>query len=76
MSAALGARLTDDNPNITDLSDSNRPTKIGESYSELYDNEWTVALEAIVGRGHSERDAVRMLHDVLVVRKRQMSLII
>ncbi|KAK3593591.1 hypothetical protein CHS0354_018687 [Potamilus streckersoni] len=36
-----------DNPNITDLSDPNRPTKLAEDFSELYDNEWTDAYEEL-----------------------------
>lgn len=38
-------RLRDNNPGITDLSDPNRPIKLGEKASEIYDNEWTNALE-------------------------------
>ncbi|XP_053399682.1 uncharacterized protein LOC128557084 [Mercenaria mercenaria] len=38
-----GRRLTDNNPNIADLSDLNRPTKLAEKYAELYDNDWTDA---------------------------------
>ncbi|XP_060595624.1 uncharacterized protein LOC132749745 [Ruditapes philippinarum] len=35
------------NPDIPDLSDTNRPTKIAEKFSELYDNEWTEAFESL-----------------------------
>jgi hypothetical protein len=35
------------NPDIADLSDTNRPTKIAEIFSELYDNEWTEAFETL-----------------------------
>jgi predicted acetyltransferase len=43
LSAIAGAKLTDGNANIADLSDDNRPTKLAEQFSELYDNEWTDA---------------------------------
>ena len=43
LSALAGSKLTDGNANIADLSDENRPTKLSERYSELYDNEWTEA---------------------------------
>lgn len=33
------------NAHIQDLSDMNRPQKLGEKLSELYDNEWTDAFE-------------------------------
>jgi hypothetical protein len=37
--------MTEGNPNIANLGDPNRPTKIAEIYSEIYDNEWTDALD-------------------------------
>lgn len=55
------------NPNIADLSDPNRQTKIGEKYSELYDNEWTDAYEALVEAGHSEETAIETLRLTLMV---------
>lgn len=42
-----GEKLTKGNPSITDLGDPNRPMKIGEKYGELYDNEWTDAMESV-----------------------------
>lgn len=45
MSSVAGEKLTKGNPSITDLGDPNRPMKIGEKYGELYDNEWTDAME-------------------------------
>ncbi|XP_060562949.1 uncharacterized protein LOC132722457 [Ruditapes philippinarum] len=47
LSKAMGNRLTDNNPNITDLSDRNRPTKLAEKCAELYDNQWTDAFEIL-----------------------------
>lgn len=47
MSSVAGEKLTKGNPSITDLGDPNRPMKIGEKYGELYDNEWTDAMENI-----------------------------
>ncbi|XP_053394457.1 uncharacterized protein LOC128555630 isoform X1 [Mercenaria mercenaria] len=40
-------KMRQNNPDIADLSDTNRPTKIAERFSELYDNEWTEAFEEI-----------------------------
>ncbi|XP_062613960.1 uncharacterized protein LOC134275708 [Saccostrea cucullata] len=45
LSSVAANRLRDNNPGITDLSDPNRPIKLGEKASEIYDNEWTNALE-------------------------------
>ncbi|XP_076071634.1 uncharacterized protein LOC143043021 [Mytilus galloprovincialis] len=47
LSSVAGEKLTKGNPAITDLGDPNRPMKIGEKYGELYDNEWTDAMENI-----------------------------
>lgn len=39
----MGAKLRDNNPAITDLNDPNRPMKLGDQFSELYENDWTDA---------------------------------
>ncbi|XP_052793744.1 uncharacterized protein LOC128227347 [Mya arenaria] len=61
LSRLAGERLTDGNPNITDLSDRNRPTKLGEVYSELYDNEWTNAFDGLIESGYDELEAIQTL---------------
>lgn len=43
----MASSLRQNNPDIADLSDSNRPTKIAERFSSLYDEEWTNAYEAL-----------------------------
>ena len=48
LSSLAGDKLTKGNPAITDLGDPNRPMKIAEKYSELYDNEWTDAIDCTV----------------------------
>lgn len=45
LSKMVGDKIRDGNPDITDLSDPNRPTEIGKNFSELYDNEWSDAFE-------------------------------
>ena len=68
MSAIAGAKLTDNNPNITDLSDENRPTKLAEKYCELYDNEWTEAFAFLTEHSEkTEEDAIRILIESFVV---------
>ncbi|VDI02339.1 Hypothetical predicted protein [Mytilus galloprovincialis] len=47
LSSIAGEKLSKGNPTITDLGDPNRPMKIGDKYGELYDNEWTDAMESI-----------------------------
>ena len=48
LSSLAGDKLTQGNPAITDLGDPNRPMKLAEKYGELYDNEWTDALDSTV----------------------------
>lgn len=47
LSEMMGTQLSENNPNIADLSDEKRPTKIAEMYNELYDNEWTDAFDEL-----------------------------
>ncbi|XP_060569842.1 uncharacterized protein LOC132728252 isoform X1 [Ruditapes philippinarum] len=47
LSKDCGARLVDNNPNIADLSNPYRPTKIAEQFSELYDNHWKDAFQTL-----------------------------
>lgn len=51
-----GARLTDNNPNITDLNDPNRPVKLGERLGKIYDDEWTDAMQELEQKySHSKK---------------------
>ena len=68
----MSLKLRDGNPNVVDLSDEYRPTKLVEISSELYDNEWTEAYEFLLkvkpGLGDgADRQHVRFLLDVLLV---------
>lgn len=54
------------NPNIADLSDKNRPTKIGERFEQLFDNEWSDAHE-ILKSTISEREIYIILIEVVKV---------
>ncbi|XP_052280081.1 myosin heavy chain, fast skeletal muscle-like isoform X2 [Dreissena polymorpha] len=69
LSKMVGENLTNNNPNITDLSDENRPTKLAEIYSEMYDNEWTDAFEELEKQGSKElniiSDLLKILQDTL-----------
>ena len=68
LSELAGAKLTEGNPNIADLSDKNRPTNLAENFSELYDNEWTDALEELLDQGKkSEEEGIKVLLDILKV---------
>lgn len=63
-----GAKLTDDNPSIFDLSDPHRPTKLAEMFSSLYDDEWTNAFETLRNQfSLDETEAIQHLLSVVTV---------
>lgn len=67
LSKAIGDTLTTNNPNIADLSDQYRPTKLAEMHNELYDNEWTDAFEVAQNLfpEHGVPDRIKLLLDLL-----------
>lgn len=67
LSHMAGAKLKDNNPNITDLSDPNRPLKVAEQFSELYDKEWTNALESLTKAKTEETASIAMLFNTVWV---------
>ncbi|KAK3602812.1 hypothetical protein CHS0354_026363 [Potamilus streckersoni] len=59
--------MSEGNPNITDLSDQNRPSKLGERYSELYDNQWTDAFEVLTEKfDQDDKEAIEVLRIILL----------
>ena len=71
LSAMMGAKLRDNNPAITDLNDPNRPMKIGEQFSGVYENEWTDAflnlnnMKSDDGACINEEEAIVILLNIL-----------
>ncbi|XP_062589739.1 uncharacterized protein LOC134251332 [Saccostrea cucullata] len=65
LSKVAGAKLTHGNAAITDLSDTNRPTKIAEKFSELYDNQWTDAFEELDNTYNNEEETIQVLLKIL-----------
>lgn len=63
----MGSKLSDNNPDIADLSDKNRPTKLAEKYQEIYDNQWTDAFEKLDEHFHDERTSIIKLKELLEV---------
>jgi len=60
LSIIAGTKLTDGNPAITDLSDPSRPQKLAERYGELYDNEWTNALEILINDNEEKESVIQL----------------
>ena len=66
LSRIAGGRLRDGNPFIADLGDINRPDKLAERFSELYDNEWSDVMEKMPV-DESEEHKVDILLNILKV---------
>uniref|UniRef100_A0A8W8KUD0 Mitochondria-eating protein n=1 Tax=Magallana gigas TaxID=29159 RepID=A0A8W8KUD0_MAGGI len=49
LSKIAGSKLTSNNPDIADLNDDNRPTKLAEKFGQLYDDAWTDSMEELTG---------------------------
>ncbi|XP_062601177.1 uncharacterized protein LOC134262871 [Saccostrea cucullata] len=58
LSRFASQQLTEGNPNIADLSDTHRPTRLGEMYSQLFDDEWSEAFEALKPTTKEDEDEI------------------
>lgn len=58
--------LSDNNPDISDLSDSDRPQKLNKKISDLYDKEWADARE-ILETDQGEQAAIGTLLNIVMV---------
>ncbi|XP_062577368.1 uncharacterized protein LOC134239217 isoform X2 [Saccostrea cucullata] len=65
LSRYASQQLTQGNPNIADLSDKNRPTKIGEKFALVYDDQWSEAFEALKVGGKTEETVVTELANLV-----------
>ncbi|KAH3830594.1 uncharacterized protein LOC127877437 isoform X1 [Dreissena polymorpha] len=65
LSSSTAAKVLDSNPNIADLSDPNRPQKIAEKFSQVYDDQWTDAMENLEKLGTNEERNIKILIDLL-----------
>lgn len=67
LSEVAGAKLKSNNPAITDLSDENRPLKLAEKFSQIYDDDWTDSLEEITKIGVDEETSISFLLRIVMV---------
>ncbi|XP_060577015.1 putative autophagy-related protein 11 [Ruditapes philippinarum] len=66
LSEQVSVKLRDNNPNIVDLSDPCRATKLAEMFGELYDNEWTNAF-SVLEDDLTEEHAIIVLLDTVML---------
>lgn len=63
--------MHENSPNIADLSDGNRPSKVAERFSRLYDDLWTDACEELTQQyqtePNGEKQAILDLAEILRV---------
>lgn len=67
LSAQTAAHVLDNNPNVSDLSDPNRPQKLGEQLAQVYDDQWTDATEALEKLDKNEEEILKILLDLLII---------
>lgn len=65
LSEVAGKKFSTGNPDLADLSDPYRPTCLAESFSQLYDDEWTLAFEDLEKAKKPEKDAIGCLAEIL-----------
>lgn len=69
LSKIASDKLTDGNPNFANLSDKNRPTKIGEKFGQMYDDEWSEAFDEIKRTSKKEdAEVYEILLNIVLVR--------
>lgn len=70
LSAVVSNKLKQGNPYIADLSDRNRPTKLGERFGSMYDDEWLEAFEALRdGKEENEEEDAKVTVQLLAIIK-------
>ena len=60
-------KLTECNPNTTDLNNDYTPTNIAKMYNQLYDAEWTDAYYLLIDTQKTQRQAIDILRTQLRV---------
>ncbi|XP_053391675.1 uncharacterized protein LOC128554417 [Mercenaria mercenaria] len=64
-SKVAGQKLAEKNADIADLSDPNRAMKLSERFSQIYDDDWTDAFQALGDRKMKSKEAIQVLMTIL-----------
>ena len=68
MSGMMGSKMMENNPQIADLNDANRPQKLADVLGNIYDNDWTNAYTYLLDvEKMTDRKVVEILLDILQV---------
>lgn len=65
LSSFASKQLTEGNAAFTDLSDKNRPTKIGERFGLIFDDEWSEAFEELKDGGMDDQSVISKLLQII-----------
>lgn len=65
LSKLAGDKMAADNPDLTDLSDPYRPTKLVELFKQVYDDDWSHAFEDLERTRLPERKIIGILEKIL-----------
>ena len=64
----MGSKMTENNPEIANLNDANRPQKLADTLGYIYDNEWTDAYTCLLDEENmTDRKSIEILLDILQV---------
>lgn len=68
LSRLMGSKMTENNPEIANLNDANRPQKLADTLGHIYDNEWTDAYTCLLDEEiMTDRKSIEILLDILQV---------
>lgn len=67
LSEMMGKQMKNNNPVITDLNDPDRPLRIVEKFSNVFENEWTDTIDEIELVTGNEIAAIKILRSVVIV---------
>lgn len=68
LSRLMGSKMVENNPQIANLNDANRPQKLADTLGYIYDNEWTDAYTHLLDvENISDRNSIEILLDILQV---------
>ena len=68
LSRMMGSKMVENNPQIANLNDANRPQKLADVLGNIYDNEWTEAYTYLLDvEKMTDRKGIEILLDILQV---------
>ncbi|KAL3879740.1 hypothetical protein ACJMK2_032026 [Sinanodonta woodiana] len=73
VSSVARERMRNENDEIAELSDPNRPTKLAKRFSEIYDNEWKDAFTSLRDKNKHDDDRTAIETLLSIIKRRGKS---